>query len=346
MKIGKTIGQMGKRLISGATHISAKYGGKISKIVSKAPSVGRKYSIRFPRRAPRPRIAPRRPIARPRVAPRRPTIAPRPRVRSRPRTIPRTRIPKRNVPHRNIPNRGIPHRTTAPKRTTEAPKVKTETQTPKTSITETPKKSWKDKVMDTLNWAGAIGNALWLGWMVSDILGGGNEAYAEDYPYDYGDYGYGDYGYSDYGYGGGYGDYGYGGYGDYGYGDYGGYLDSGYGIDSYPYEDDGGLSDIGFGEGDTTGEETADNLEDYYPIDENGDGEPEYYYNPDTGEILTPEEYEGLSGGNGVLDNIDKHVESLANNLGVPKELIYAGGVLAVAGGLYYLAKKKKKKKA
>jgi len=310
--------------------------------------------VRPPRIAPRPRIAPKRPTIRPRVAPRRPIIAPRPRVSPRPRAIPRTRtiprtrsisrprtIPKRNIPKRNIPNRGIPHRNTAPKRTVETPKtaVKTETQA-------TPKPSWKDKLKSALDWGATLGSLGLTGLMAYEMLGGGNEAYAEQYPYDYGygDYGYGDYGYSDYGYGGGYGDYGYGGYGDYGYEDYGGgYLYSGYGADSYPYEDDGGLSDIGFGEENITEEETADNLEDYYPIDENGDGEPEYYYNPDTGEMLTPEEYEALSSGNGVLDNIDKQVESLANNLGVPKELIYAGAVLAVTGGIYYLSKKKKK---
>jgi len=297
--------------------------------------------IRTPHIRIRPHIRPRvrphvriRPHIRPRVRPRIPrrAVAPRTVRRGivRPRTIPHRSISKRTVSH-NIPKRTAIHST--PKRTIKnEPKRVINNKTPKKEQPkalekelEKPKSSWKDKLKSALDWGATLGSLGLTGLMAYEMLGGGNEASAEQYPEDYG---YGDYGYGDSE------------YGDYGYGDYGG----GYGAFE-PYQDEGsGLDDLISGETTETGEEQSP--ENYYPVDDNGDGEPEYYYNPDTGEMLTPEEYAGLNQDNGVLGSIDKKVESLSNKTGIPKEAIYIGGALAVLGGIYYITKHKKRKKA
>ena len=309
--------------------------------------------IRTPHIRIRPHIRPRiRPHIRPHVRPRIPrrAVAPRTVRRGivRPRTIPHRSISKRTVSH-NIPKRTAIHPT--PKRTIKnEPKRVINNKTPireqpkaLEKELEKPKSSWKDKLKSALDWGATLGSLGLTGLMAYEMLGGGNEASAEQYPedYGYGDYGYGDSEYGDYGYGdygggyGGYGGYG-GGYEDYGYGDYGAFE---------PYKDEGsGLDDLISGETTETGEEQSP--ENYYPVDDNGDGEPEYYYNPDTGEMLTPEEYAGLNQDNGVLGSIDKKVESLSNKTGIPKEAIYIGGALAVLGGIYYIMKHKKRKKA
>jgi len=287
---------------------------------------------------PRPHITPHRP---PRVKPPRPHITPHrpPRVKPKPRVSPRPHKPVispkprtggsprinngKNIPHRNVPKRtGGPH---IPQKTAN-------------KIHETPKTNWKDIIKSGLDWASTIGSLALTGYMGYELLNGGNEVYAEDYGYGdtgYEDYGYGDYGYGDAGYGGygdyGYGDAGYGGYGDYGYGGvgYGGY-DVGYG----GYGDDYGLSDLGAG---TDNIEDAGNLNDF--VDDMGDGgESGYYYDPYTGEVI-PDASE-----NGVLDNLNGRIEDLSNKFGIPKEVFYLGGMVAMAGGLYYLTKKKKKK--
>ncbi len=190
---------------------------------------------------------------------------------------------------------------------------------------------WKHKLRSWSDALGALGNALFLGYLGYEILGGGNAENSEDDGYDdygygdddYEDDGYGDYGYGDAGYGSG--DYGYGdaGYDDYGYGGYDGTIgygdDSGYnGYDNYGYGTDGYQdygSDAGYG---TDG--TDDNLD--------SDMEDNSQDNP----------YNG-----GLLDNLNSGVEELSSQTGIPKELIYGGGVAIAIGGLYYYLKKKKK---
>ena len=94
------------------------------------------------------------------------------------------------------------------------------------------------------------------------------------------------------------------------------------------------MSDLGAG---TDNIEDAGNLNDF--VDDMGDGgESGYYYDPYTGEVI-PDASE-----NGVLDNLNGRIEDLSNKFGIPKEVFYLGGMVAMAGGLYYLTKKKKKK--
>jgi hypothetical protein len=205
------------------------------------------------------------------------------------------------TPHRTSTTHRI-HRT--PHRTSTTHRIHRTPHTPHTPHTpqKNPKKTgWKDKIRSGLDWASTIGSLALTGYMGYEMLNG-NEAYAEDYGSE--DTGYE--GYSDGGYGGG-------GYSDGGYGG-GGYSDGGYG------------SDLGAEPSDM---EDTENLDDFADNGESG-----YHYDPDTGEYIPD------ASGDGILDGVNSKIENLSDEFGIPKEIFYLGGAVAVAGGLYYLTKK------
>ena len=98
------------------------------------------------------------------------------------------------------------------------------------------------------------------------------------------------------------------------------------------YGSEDGYSDGGYGS--DLGAEPSD-MEDTENLDDFADnGESGYHYDPDTGEYIPD------ASGDGILDGVNSKIENLSDEFGIPKEIFYLGGAVAVAGGLYYLTKK------